>query len=291
MKKYQRETKEDLFRVTHNTDDHETLVTLTRDRNWNRIYTTAREEYSIKNIIEDQKYYDWYMSYKPIDPTDIMTPQQTKKYFNDWCAEQNIQPANLISDMHSILKMTEQKINTLYLQGASNAGKTFLLKGLVPIDSKVGYHTTSKDFPFGEAVNFPLIMINELTIESPAKAEVYKNIFGGEPTQINIKNKPSQLMGRKPVLVTNNHPLWREVANQKEPLLNRMKAYMNLRNSAVTRHYSRLGRPHPQFFQKAFEIFPSVNMPPISIIFHENVRQLVAKGGEMDGNRWKSVEN
>lgn len=159
MNKYQRETKEDLFKATHNTEDQDTLVTLTRDRNWTRIYTTAREEYSINNLIADQKYYDWFMQYKPIDTTDLMTPRQTKKYFNEWCTEQNIQAEKLLNDMHAILKMTHQKVNTLYLQGASNAGKTFLLKGIVPIDSKAGYHTTSKDFPFGEAVNAPLIMI------------------------------------------------------------------------------------------------------------------------------------
>lgn len=147
MDKYQRETKEDLFKATRHTEDQETLISLTRDRNWNKIYATAREEFSINNIMDDQKYYDWFMKFNPIDTTDMMTPSQTKKYFHDWCIEQHIRPDRLLTDMHDILKMTHQKVNTLYLQGSSNAGKTFLLKGLVPIESKVGYHTTSKDFP------------------------------------------------------------------------------------------------------------------------------------------------
>lgn len=254
MDKYQLDTKDDLFRATYNsTEDRETMVTLTRDRNWPRIYTTAKEVWSITNQIENQTYYEWFMNYTPQEhQPDLMRELQTKEYFTKWTREQNINPDDILRDMHAVLKMTNSKENTLYLQGASNAGKTFILKGIVPVDSKAGYHTTSKDFPFGEAVNQPIILINECTLESPAKAEVYKNIFGGEPTQVNIKNRSSQLMPRKPVLLTTNDPVWKEVAAQKQPLLNRLYAYMNLATSNVTKIYSKLGKPNCKFFQRVF---------------------------------------
>lgn len=222
------------------------MVTLTRDRNWTRIYTTAKEEWSINNSLENINYYEWFLNYTPPpNQPDMMTEEQTKHYFTDWCTEQHVNPDKLLQDLHDVLIMKHSKKNTLYLQGASNAGKMFLLKGIVPVDSKAGYHTTSKDFPFREAVNAPIILINELTIESPAKSELYKNIFGGEPTQVNIKNRPSQLMGRKPVLLTSNDPIWKEVAAQKPAILNRLLPYLNLQTSDITRNYSKFCKPNP----------------------------------------------
>lgn len=100
------------------------------------------------------------MSYIPLHDDDLMTEYQTKIFFKDWCREQNITGHQFLIDLHTVLKMKEQKVNIFYLQGASNAGKTFMLKGIIPVDSKAGYHTTSKDFPFGEAVNQPIIVIN-----------------------------------------------------------------------------------------------------------------------------------
>lgn len=255
MNKYQLDNKEDLFKATAKSQDHLKLIQLSRDRNWNRIYNTAREEFSINNIIDDRTYYEWFMDYKPITNNDLMTKEQTENYIKDYCKEQCISSAKLLTDLYDVLKMNHKKINAFYMQGQSNAGKTFFLKGVVPVDSKPGYHTTSKEFPFGDAVNAPLIIINELTIESPAKAELYKNIIGGEPTQVNIKNRPSQLMNRKPVLITSNDVIWGYVKDQKQTLLNRMKYYLHLRKSDVTKKYSKHGKPNPKWFQDLFKTF------------------------------------
>ena len=255
MNKYQIDNKEDLFKATAKSQDHQKLIQLSRDRNWTRIYNTAREEFAINNIIDDRTYYEWFMSYRPLTTHDLMTKQQTDKYVTEYCKEQCISPAKLLTDLYDVLRMNHNKVNGFYMQGQSNAGKTFFLKGVVPVDSKPGYHTTSKEFPFGYAVNAPLLIINELTIESPAKAELYKNVIGGEPTQINIKNRPSQLMNRKPVLITSNDVIWRYVSDQKQTLMNRMKCYLHLRKSKVTQEYSKYGRPNPTYFQAIFKNF------------------------------------
>ncbi|KAL4237075.1 hypothetical protein ACF0H5_005459 [Mactra antiquata] len=124
---------------------------------------------------------------------------------------------DLLSDMYKVLKQTDNKKNTLYLQRSYNAGKTYLTKMMIPIDSIAGYHTTSREFPFCDAVYAPIILINELTIESAAKSELYKNVLGGKPTQINIKNKPSQIMARKPVVLTTNTNIWKTTSTQTSP--------------------------------------------------------------------------
>ncbi|KAL4232216.1 hypothetical protein ACF0H5_009790 [Mactra antiquata] len=153
--------------------------------------------------------------------------------------------------MHNVLKQVNPKKNKL--PGASNAGKTYLCKLIIPIDSIAGYHTTSKEFPFGEAVYQPVILINELTIESTAKAELYKNVLGGEPTQVNIKNRPSQIMERKPVILTTNQHIWKYITNERQPLLNRCYVYGHLRESQTAKKYSKFGIPNPTFLQDVFK--------------------------------------
>ncbi|KAL4221788.1 hypothetical protein ACF0H5_020042 [Mactra antiquata] len=72
---------------------------------------------------------------------------------------------------------TQQKTTRNQRCCSSNAGKTYMTKLLIPVDTIAGYDTTSREFPFGDAVYQPIILINELTIESAAKAELYKNVL------------------------------------------------------------------------------------------------------------------
>ncbi|KAL4240793.1 hypothetical protein ACF0H5_001581 [Mactra antiquata] len=224
------------------------------------VFTNPKEEYTLMNQINTEKYYDWYMRFNPniyANKTSFLTWEQTQGFLYFWTLEQQINPNDLVRNMHNVLKQTNPKKNTLYFQGASNAGKTYLCKLLIPIDSIAGYHTTSKEFPFGEAVYQPIILINELTIESTAKAELYKNVLGGEPTQVNIKNRPSQIMERKPVVLTTNHHIWKYVTNERQSLQNRCYVYGHLRESQTARKYSKFGIPNPAFLQDVFKAIDS----------------------------------
>ncbi|KAL4221787.1 hypothetical protein ACF0H5_020041 [Mactra antiquata] len=166
--------------------------------------------------------------------TNYLTWEETQRFFYYWCLEQRINPNELIMDMHRVLRQTDNKNNTLYFQGSSNAGKTYLTKLLIPVDTIAGYHTTSKEFPFGDAVYQPIILINELTIESAAKAELYKNVLGVEPTQINIKNTPSQIMTRRPVILTTNNNIWKYVSNETQAFINRCYINNTWKKAATT---------------------------------------------------------
>ena len=146
-----------------------------------------------------------------------------------------------------------QKKNTLYLQGTSNAGKTYVLESLVPHKDKVGQHITSRDFCFQECINKPVIMINELTLQNQTESEQYKNILGGEPTYINLKNRNAELLYRKPVFLTSNLPIWRFVSNDRQPLMNRMFSHMNLTASQVIKKYTQHGVPSTNFWRTAFQ--------------------------------------
>ena len=156
-------------------------------------------------------------------------------------------------EVYSILRMYHPKKNTLYLQGTSNAGKTYVLESLVPHKDKVGQHITSRDFCFQECINKPVIMINEITLQNQTESEQYKNILGGEPTYINLKNRNAELLYRKPVFFTSNLPIWRFVSNDRQPLINRMFAHMNLTASQVIKKYTAHGVPSTQFWRTAFQ--------------------------------------
>ena len=96
---------------------------------------------------------------------------QTESYYINWCHEQGIQPAQLLLELYSSLRMCNPKKNTLYLQGRSNAGNTYLLTGIVPFKETAGSHITSKDFPFMECVTKSIILINELTLANQQEEE------------------------------------------------------------------------------------------------------------------------
>ncbi|KAL4240969.1 hypothetical protein ACF0H5_001751 [Mactra antiquata] len=260
MKRYSTNDKDEIYRPTRGTPDEKEYINIYRSHTFSRIYQSAKEEYTLMNQINTEKYYDWYMRFDPqiyANKTSFLTWEQTQSFLYFWCLEQQNNSNDLLRNMHNVLKQTNPKKNTLYFQGASNAGKTYLCKLLIPIDSIAGYHTTSKEFPFGEAVYQPIILINELTIESTAKAELYKNVLGGEPTQVNIKNRPSQIMERKPVVLTTNQHIWKYITNERQPLLNRCYVYGHLRESQTAKKYSKFGIPNPSFLQDAFKAIDS----------------------------------
>ena len=182
-----------------------------------------------------------------------MSYEKSVEFFSQWTREQGMDTLEFIMEVYSILRMYHPKKNTLYLQGTSNAGKTYVLESLVPRKDKVGQHITSRDFCFQECINKPVIMINELTLQNQTESEQYKNILGGEPTYINLKNRNAELLYRKPVFLTSNLPIWKFVSNDRQPLMNRMFAHMNLTASQVIKKYTTYGVPSTQFWRTAFQ--------------------------------------
>ena len=90
-------------------------------------------------------------------------------------------------------------------------------------------------------------------LQNQSEAELYKNSLEGESTYINIKNKPVEIFYRKPVLIPSNQSIWRLFWKEREPLLNRMTAYMHLGTSNVIKKYTTKGTPSTTFWKQAFE--------------------------------------
>lgn len=267
MTKYNTSEKNQLITNVHkdptNQEDKETITSLIRSNTWNIIYKRSQEEFIHQSINpEFSNYYNLFMEHISQEPSDSpqMSIAQTANFVEEWSKEQGIKHGDLILEIYSILRMYHPKRNTFYLQGQSNAGKTYLLHMVLPQKDKVGSHISSRDFPFQECPTKPVILINELTLASQAESELYKNILGGEPTYVNIKNKPATLLHRRPVFLTSNEAIYRFVTNEKIPLLNRMLHHMNLTTSNIIKKYTTKGIPSPGYLAKCFRNIEQVHI-------------------------------
>lgn len=272
MTKYNTSEKNQLITNIHkdptNQEDKETITTLIRSNTWNMIYKRSQEEFIHQSINpQHSNYYQLFMDHISQEPSDApqMTIAQTSDFIQEWAKEQGIKHGDLILEIYTILRMYHPKRITFYLQGQSNAGKTFLLHMVLPQKDKVGSHISSRDFPFQECPTKPIILINELTLASQAESELYKNILGGEATYVNIKNKPATLLHRRPVFLTSNEAIYRFVTNEKTPLLNRMLYHMNLTTSTIIKKYTTKGIPSPGYLAQCFrnieQVETALNVP------------------------------
>ena len=165
MKYYQTSDKIQLLKEAakaNNKQHTELLITLIKAQNWNIIYRKSQEEYEfISQMNTPTSYYNFYIESIDDSRQKTMSYQQTKEFVQACTLEQNIDLQKFILEIYMIFRTYHPKKNTLYLQGSSNAGKTYVLEGLVPHKDKVGSHITSKDFQFQECITK---LINELTL-------------------------------------------------------------------------------------------------------------------------------
>lgn len=196
------------------------------------------------------KLHDWEPEIE--DQMKIMTIHETGKLFMDWCVEQNLVAANLLTKMYVILAKKNPKRNTLLLHGASNAGKTFWCSALAPLQEVTGQTIQSADFAWSKYIDKDVIMIPELSFSKPEQVEESKKIFEGLATQVNIKNKEARMLRRTPILLQCNTLPWaRQFAQEREAFLNRSFNHLDLQESECLMDLT-LG-PNPKFFAKVMK--------------------------------------
>jgi len=105
--------------------------------------------------------------------------------------------------------------------------------------SLVGQTSESVEFKWQNLVNKFVGLVSELTITTIDVANKCKEIFGGEPSQVNIKNKPCQLLPRTPILLSSNALIWDHFANEANPLRNRMYIFPGLKEMEWLANYSK----------------------------------------------------
>lgn len=131
--------------------------------------------------------------------------------------------------VEEVMECHDDKMNTLYLVGASDAGKTTLSKiiGTSFLRAAIGQAGNASQFIFQDIIDKTLIMIEEACF-IPATVDDFKNVMGGEVNfSVNVKNKKNQIMKRRtPVITTSNRRPWDEWCSPHEAtFLNRGYLY------------------------------------------------------------------
>jgi hypothetical protein len=138
-------------------------------------------------------------------PLDPHGQQWLKEIFTS----NGIDPSAFSRDVNSVLSCAHPKKRTLFLEGASNTGKTLLLElALSSHHGAVGYaELTGKErFELSPIVDAPIAVLSEFraTIVNVDKA---KRLFGGEKLAVEVKNRKQVIINErrdniKPVFVT-----------------------------------------------------------------------------------------
>ncbi len=118
----------------------------------------------------------------------------------------NISITAFLRDVETVFGKNHPKIRTLFLEGASNAGKTLVQELVLSGRGNVGYAALQ---PHGQTAQFELMPIlhADCAVISEFRATMSnvdraKSLFGGEKMSIDRKNKTSVTLQPPPVLVT-----------------------------------------------------------------------------------------
>lgn len=140
-----------------------------------------------------------------------------------------INVTKFMEDVGRIMECTENKYNSLYLVGESDAGKTTIAKIISQGFHKamIGQAGNASQFIFQEVPEKTLIIQEEAAF-IPQTVDDFKNIAGGETNiSVNVKNKSNvQIKHRTPYITTSNREPWAEwCQNHEQTFLNRGVLY------------------------------------------------------------------
>lgn len=113
------------------------------------------------------------------------------------------------------------KKNTMYFQGESNSGKSYIMQSFIGWANNVNRVTNNSNF---WAMNLPdstFIVMEETMVEQKTMEDM-KLLFAGETFNADVKNRTPQEVKRAPVWVCTNADIWNSVPAAEAPLRNRL---------------------------------------------------------------------
>lgn len=136
---------------------------------------------------------------------------------------QGIDPVQFRADFTSWILQLSDKKNTFVLEGPSNAGKSAFIRPLLQL-LRYGEIVNGGNFMFEDTVNKQIIIWEEPLI-GKSMVDDCKLLFEGSEHKVIIKNKSSEMVGRTPVFITTNKPIWLYCSIDKDALANRCYFY------------------------------------------------------------------
>jgi hypothetical protein len=150
--------------------------------------------------------------------------KESKNWIRRICRHNNWSVTKFVTDVKEVMMREKQKINCIFLQGPSNAGKSTIATSIRDGFLSVGQVTRSDTFLFQDCTDRQLIFQEECIIK-PETCDDWKRMMEGAAMKVDIKNKDPKLIVRTPVLVCSNQVPWYWVQNECSALKNRMKFY------------------------------------------------------------------
>ena len=154
-----------------------------------------------------------------------LSTNKSLQIFTEWCDQQGLSKHELVQKFEDILPKAKPKINTMMFEGPPNAGKSFLIRSLLPIArfyAEINPGMTGNNFMFQEAPS--LIIMEEPHIDS-ATAEKLKLIMEGADTFVPVKNTADKIIRRTPFFITSNQEMWKWCTQNKAAFEARMYHY------------------------------------------------------------------
>ncbi|KAK3773244.1 hypothetical protein RRG08_012369 [Elysia crispata] len=151
---------QEMVTIYKNSEDYQALCDIFFDQRADKYWNMAQQE--CPNQSQDADILR-RLNDLPDSLRHMMTPEQTLALFNAWCVEQDINARALAWVIIACLQGRVYKKIGVYLQGASNSGKTYWSSTLFqPLSKLVGKMTTGGRFCLQDCVNKRIIVGEEL---------------------------------------------------------------------------------------------------------------------------------
>ena len=151
--------------------------------------------------------------------------------------ENHINYKKFWEDVTNIMECTYNKMNSLYLVGTSNAGKSTIATAITKWAHRcmIGQSGNASQFIFQDAPNKTLILMEE-ALFTPGTVDDFKNMCEGSTNIcVNVKNRKNKRMThRTPMITTSNMKPWQQYCSSHDvTFINR--GYHYEFNKAITK--------------------------------------------------------
>lgn len=157
-------------------------------------------KYNLDKQRKDMLHYVFELT-KDTKPDYVQLGEITKIFTNN-----KIDVNDFVRDVANVLLCKHFKKNCLRIWGGSDSGKTLIANMITKpfITCYLNNHGSENEFYLSNMLNKSIIMCEELYI-TPATAEDFKSVLGGQMIDTDKKFHDKQLLSRTPVIVTSNY--------------------------------------------------------------------------------------
>ena len=221
---------QEMVMLYKSTEDYQQLADIFFDPKAEKYWAMAQQECS--GLSQEADIYH-RLDEVPDSLRTMMTPEQTLALFNAWCDEQNVNARALAWIIIACLQARIYKKIGVYLQGASNSGKTYWTSTLFhPLNKLVGKMTTGGRFCLQDCGKKRIIVGEEVGIAAD-NVDRLKELMSGEVTTFERKMKSPGTCKANLVLLNSNNLPFANVPGEKQALENRMFLFRNLKKSKI----------------------------------------------------------